>query len=250
MARSARLLVQRAAEQVRVAVNRTGFDVTRENFRHRFVSVLQQNGITAVLDVGANTGQFGQALRRARFDGRIVSIEPLSEAFRQLSDRAENDPRWTAERAAVSHTAGTLTVNVAGNSVSSSVLPMLERHTAAAPESRYVATEEVPATTVDDLVARHGLVPEVTLLKIDVQGYERAVLDGAAATLGQFRAVRTELSLVPLYDGQPLLAQMVEYLAGQGLDLWLIEPGFSEPVTRRLLQLDGVFVRRIAPPAV
>jgi hypothetical protein len=108
----------------------------------------------------------------------------------------------------------------------------------------------VPATTVDDLVARHGLVPEVTLLKIDVQGYERAVLDGAAATLGQFRAVRTELSLVPLYDGQPLLAQMVEYLAGQGLDLWLIEPGFSEPVTRRLLQLDGVFVRRIAPPAV
>jgi hypothetical protein len=43
---------------------------------------------------------------------------------------------------------------------------------------------------------------------------------------------------------------MVEYLAGQGLDLWLIEPGFSEPVTRRLLQLDGVFVRRIAPPAV
>lgn len=244
MAPTARMLVQRAAERIRLVVNRTGFDVTRESFRHKFVSVVQQNGITAVLDVGANTGQFGQALRRARFSGRIVSVEPLNEAFRELAARTGTDPLWTAERAAVSSAAGSLTINVAGNSVSSSVLPMLARHADAAPESRYVTTEEVPATTVDDLVIRHGLVPETTLLKIDVQGYEKAVLDGASTSLSTFGAVRMELSLAPLYAGQPLLPELVEYLSSQGLDLWIIEPGFTEPKTRRLLQLDGVFFRR------
>jgi FkbM family methyltransferase len=236
--------VQRAAMQVRTAVNRMGYDVTRENFKHRFVHALQYNGITTVLDIGANTGQFGALLRSAKFDGRIISLEPLGAAFVELRDRAHADPEWDVERAAVSDKAGTLTINVAGNSVSSSVLPMLERHAAAAPESQYVATEEVPSTTVDDLVERHAITPESALLKVDVQGYEQTVLDGAADTLDRFGAVRLELSLVPLYEGQSLMHQMVGRMADRGLDLWVLEPGFTEPTTRRLLQLDGVFFRR------
>ena len=235
---------QRALEEIRVAVNRTGFDVTRESFRHRFVSALHHNGITTVLDIGANTGQFGTQLRRAKYTGRIISVEPLEAAFAQLARRTEGDADWLAERAAVSDSIGTLTINVSANSVSSSVLPILERHTDAAPQSRYVTTEEVPTTTVDDLVERHGIEPESALLKIDVQGYEHAVLAGAPKTLDRFGAVRLELSLVSLYEGQSLMPQMVEYLGDHGLDLWLIEPGFVEPTTRRMLQLDGLFVRR------
>jgi FkbM family methyltransferase len=234
----------RALTRARLLVNRAGFDVTRENFKHRFVFALHQHGITAVLDIGANTGQFARALRRAKFAGDIVSVEPLQAAFDELCTHARSDPGWTAERAAVSDEAGTLTMNVAGNSVSSSALPMLDRHAAAAPGSRYVATEDVVATTVDELVTRHGLDPATTLLKIDVQGYEKAVMDGAAKTLPQVGAVRTELSLVPLYDGQALLAELVDALAGHGLELWFVEPGFTEPGTRRLLQLDGMFFRR------
>jgi FkbM family methyltransferase len=234
----------RALSWLRLLVNRAGYDVTRENFRHRFVFALHQHAVTAVLDVGANTGQFAQALRRAKYAGDIVSVEPLSAAFEVLRRNAERDPHWTAERAAVSDRPGTLTLNVAANSVSSSALPILDRHTSAAPASRYVTSEEVEATTVDELVARHALVPETTLLKIDVQGYEQSVLDGAAETLSRFGAVRTELSLVPLYDGQALLPEIVERLGRHGLELWFVEPGFTEPGTRRLLQLDGMFFRR------
>jgi FkbM family methyltransferase len=236
-------MTQRALEKVRGVVNRTGFDLTRENFKHRFVAALHQHGVTEVLDIGANTGQFGAALRRARFAGRIVSVEPLADPFAALSARIAADPSWVAERAAVSEAIGTLTVNVAGNSVSSSVLPMLDRHADAAPQSRYVATEEVPATTVDSLVSRHGLTPTNALLKVDVQGYEQPVFDGAVTTLDQFAAVRAELSLVPLYDGQALMPDVVGFLADHGLHLWIVEPGFRDPTTGRLLQLDGVFFR-------
>lgn len=245
-ARASRAAV-RALTRARLLVNRAGFDVTRENFRHRFVFALRQHAIRSVLDIGANTGQFARALRRAKYQGDIVSVEPLQAAFDALLENSRSDPRWTAERAAVSAEPGTLTMNVSANSVSSSALPMLDRHTAAAPGSRYIASEDVVATTVDELVTRHALEPESTLLKIDVQGFERAVLDGAADTLPRFGAVRTEMSLVPLYDGQPLLPEIVERLAGRGLDLWFVEPGFAEPGTRRLLQLDGVFFRRADP---
>jgi hypothetical protein len=144
----------------------------------------------------------------------------------------------------VSSSPGTVTVNVSENSVSSSVLPILQRSTDAAAATAYVGTEEVTATTVDELVVRHGLTPERTLLKIDVQGFEMSVLEGAADTIDGFGAVRTEMTLVPLYDGQALLPEMIEYLGGHGFDLWYVEPGWVEPDTKRMLQLDGVFFRK------
>lgn len=234
---------RQAIAAVRRLVNRTGFDVTREHFKHRFVHSLDLHRIDTVLDIGANTGQFALALRRAGFTGRIHSVEPLAEAFAALQRAGTRDPAWTAERAAVSDEPGLVVINVAGNSVSSSILPMLDRHADAAPSSRYVATEDVRATTVDEIVADRGLRPESTLLKIDVQGFEKSVLDGARKNLAGFAGVRTEMSLVELYEGQALLPEIVALLGAVGFDLWYVEPGFVEPGTRRLLQLDGVFFR-------
>lgn len=234
-----------AIAAVRRVVNRTGFDVTREHFKHRFVHAFGLHGIDTVLDVGANTGQFAQALRRAGFTGRIHSVEPLTDAFSILQANSARDPGWTVQRAAVSDEQGSVVMNVAGNSVSSSALPMLDRHADAAPASRYVATEEVSATTVDEIVADQGLRPETTLLKIDVQGYEKAVLDGAGKTLSSFAGVRTEMSLAALYEGQALLPEIVALLGAHGFEWWFVEPGFVEPGTRRLLQLDGVFFRAV-----
>jgi len=233
-----------AVERLVLLANRLGFDVTREHFKHRFLHALAGRGVDTVLDLGANTGQFGRQLRRAGYRGRIHSVEPLAAAFAELQRVSGRDRAWTVERAAVSDAPGTLTMNVSQNSVSSSVLPILDRSVAAAPQTRYVATEQVPATTVDDLVVAQGFVPDRTLLKVDVQGYEQAVLDGAAKTLDRFAAIRTEMSLVALYEGQVLMPELVEALTGRGFELWFLEPGFTEPGTRRVLQLDGVFLRR------
>jgi FkbM family methyltransferase len=242
--RRMRPLATRLTQRAQMRAWRAGFVVERDPWKFRVVHALHERGITDVLDIGANAGQFVDILRQGKVAGRIVSVEPLREPFDELAARAASDPRWEVERAAVSSEPGTITVNVSSNSVSSSVLPMLDRHTEAAPGSVYVATEEVAATTVDDLVARHQLDPARTMLKIDVQGYEQAVLDGAHATLDRFAAVRTELSLVALYEGQALLADMVQRLERHGLDLWVHEPGFNDPVSRRQMQFDGTFFRR------
>lgn len=235
--------VQRIAHHAKLAVYRAGFEVRRETFKRHFVHSLHAHGIDTVLDIGANTGQFAEELRRGGFTGRIVSVEPLGAAFAQLRAKAQDDAGWTARQAAVGAEPGTLIMNVAGNSTSSSVLPMMARHTEAAPHTAYVATEQVEAVTVDALTTESGLTPASTLLKIDVQGYEGAVLDGAEATLATVAAVRTEMSLVALYEGQALFGELLTRLERLGFELWSIEPGFVEPGTGRLLQADGIFYR-------
>ena len=168
-------VISRALHQAKMLVHRAGFDVSRDTFKHRFVYQVLQHGIDTVLDIGANGGQFGTLLRQSKFTGQIHSVEPLRSAYNVLSATAAGDARWSVQRAAVSAEPGTLTMNVSSNSVSSSVLPMLDRHATAAPSAQYVTTEDVVATTVDEIVTTAGLEPERTLLKIDVQGYERAV---------------------------------------------------------------------------
>ena len=238
------LTVQTRVRQLaRRAVNRAGFDVVRDPFHHRLRRLLDAAGIDRVLDVGANLGQYAAGLRIAGFDGRIVSCEPLLDLYTPLARRAVRDPHWTVLRTALGDEVGTATLNVSANAYSSSVLDMLPAHLAAAPGSGYVDKEEVPLTTVDELVEQHGLTPGRTLVKIDVQGFESAVLAGAAGALPALAAVQVELSLVPLYDGQPLMADTVDRLAAAGLSLWALEPGFTDARSGRLLQCDGVFLR-------
>ncbi|MFC5286583.1 FkbM family methyltransferase [Actinokineospora guangxiensis] len=240
-------LLDRVPPTLRTLAKRTalrfGFDVTRHPFSTRLARLCADRGITAVLDVGANSGQYAQMLRQAGFRGRIVSCEPVADAHHRLARAAAADPDWEAERVALGAAAGEVEIHVAGNSYSSSVLPMLDSHLRAAPESAYVRTETAPMSTVDALMACRGLRPAETLLKIDVQGFEGAVLAGARDALPVLAAAQVELSLVPLYEGQQLIGDIVERMAEAGMCLWGLEPGFCDAADGRMLQCDGLFVR-------
>jgi FkbM family methyltransferase len=211
---------------------------------HRSLAgLLRQEQINLVLDVGANTGQFANELRAYGYKGRIVSFEPLASAHAKLCSRAKSVPNWTiADRTAIGSEKGLVEIHISGNSVSSSILDMLPLHLAAAPKSIYVGSETVQVNRLDDLcdLSRE----DRALLKIDVQGYERQVLEGASRVLSACRAVHCEMSLLPLYEGQIMATELWNLLAAKGFEPWSLEPGFRDPVTYRMLQIDGVFVRR------
>ncbi len=207
--------------------------------------LLLQERINLVLDVGANTGQFAAELRDSGYREKIVSFEPLQRAHEQLCRQAAADPNWeVADRTAVGDVTGSIQMHVSQNSVSSSILEMLPSHLQAEPRSSYIGTESVPMGRLDDL-STHDPADRV-LLKIDVQGYEKQVLDGAPRRLKTCRAVISEMSLVPLYEGQVLASELWDILAVHGFEPWSIEPGFRDPGTGRMLQVDGIFVRRAA----
>ena len=211
----------------------------------RRLQLFKERGIDLVLDVGANEGQYAEAIRGNGYDGRIVSFEPLASAYSKLERRASAVPGWETHHFALGDTTGTELLNVAGNSWSSSLLAMAPRHVESAPESAYVAEEEIDVRTLDDVVASELIGPGDRLwLKIDTQGYEIPVLRGAERTLDRIEVVETELSLVELYEGQELFGEVTAYLAANGFGTWCIEPVFRDPASGELLQVDGIFARR------
>jgi FkbM family methyltransferase len=228
---------------LRRALYRRRLDLVSDPLPVRVAALIDHLGLDTVLDIGANIGQYASALRASGFRGRVVSCEPLSDAFAHLRRRSARDSAWTALRTAVGAHAGTLEINVSANSYSSSLLPMTNAHRDAAPGSEYVRREKVAVTTVAELVRKHGIDPARTLLKADTQGYEPQVLDGAGGLLGRFAAVALELSFVPLYEGQQLFGDLTDRLQQAGYATYGFEAGFSDPLTGRMLQCDGLFVR-------
>jgi FkbM family methyltransferase len=225
-----------------------GFDLHRlqphANPAYQLVRGLQRFGIERILDVGANTGQFSLELRSLGFRGHIVSFEPLSAAHAGLVVAAKSDRNWDVHRrCAVGDRDGEVEINIAGNSVSSSILPMLESHASAAQGSAYVGAERVPLVKLDTVAPAYLADERAAFLKIDTQGFEWHVIEGATQVLPKFRGVLCELSLVPLYEGQHLWMDLVGRLQHAGFTLWSLQPGFTDPRDGRTLQLDAIFFR-------
>jgi FkbM family methyltransferase len=177
--------------------------------------LIGERRIDLVLDVGANEGRFALGLRRDGYAGRIISFEPLTNAFAKIEVASADDPSWECLQLALGAAPGRATLNVAANWASSSLLPMNRRLRRAEPRVAYVGTEECSVATLDQL-SPHLLDSEERLyLKLDVQGFELEVLRGAAATLGRVEVLDVELSLAKLYRGAPLKEEVVGYLAAR-----------------------------------
>jgi FkbM family methyltransferase len=235
-------------DHVKSTFRSLGFDLRRFNPANseaaQLKAMLAVNRINIIFDVGANTGQFGRVLRSVGYRGKIVSFEPLVNAHEQLLKASRGDPLWeVATRGAIGSEEGEIEIHVAGNSQSSSVLGMLDAHSDAAPESRYLDKEKVPLYRLDSLLPSYLSQDMVPFLKIDTQGYEDRVIKGAKGVLSQITGLQLEMSLVPLYEGQKLYPEMMEVVSAAGFKLWSMSQVFVDPHTGRLLQVDATFFR-------
>jgi FkbM family methyltransferase len=235
-------------EFAKQGLRKIGLDVHRHLPRSsppaQLVASLRQFDIDLVLDVGANKGQFASEIRQCGYTGRIVSFEPLSQAHGELLQSCEEDHLWDAyPRCALGGHDGEVEINISGNSESSSILPMLESHLSAVPESAYEGKEIVPIKTLDTVAGQYLKDARAPFLKIDTQGFEWQVFDGARDTLPQIKGILVELSLVPLYEGQHLWREVIDRLEAEGFTLWAFQTGFSDQSQGRTLQVDGIFYR-------
>lgn len=234
---------------LRKLVRSTGFDLVRYPPLHshsgRMKRILKFYKINLVLDVGANQGQFGRSIRELGYQGKIVSFEPLGNAHTELLRHSEADSNWiVAPRMAIGRYSGEVTINVAANSESSSILPMSTLHSDAAPTSRYMTTETVAMKSLDEAALAYLSPASVTYIKIDTQGFEAEVLAGANDVLSLAVGVQLEMSLTELYKGQADYMDLIKFMTSTGFELVEINPGFSDPRTGHLLQADAVFIKK------
>ncbi|HYK34378.1 FkbM family methyltransferase [Alloacidobacterium sp.] len=223
-----------------------GYDVRRfyplqcEAFR--LGRMLETHEVNLVFDVGANIGQFAQSLRKLGYRGRIVSFEAQSEARDQLLHVASLDPLWeVAPKAAIGAEDGEIELHLAGNSISTSVLPMLDSHLRLGPDSKYVRTERVPLRRLDTIGTGY-LQPDSNLfIKADVQGYEGEVLKGATGLWSRVVGLHLEMLFVPLYAGQSSYKELICDLNTLGFELWDLRSVLVDQQTGRMLWADAVF---------
>ena len=239
-----RTFIKNAFKAAGYSVSR--YDATRDAdaVRHQLLNRIQAD---MVLDVGANAGQYGRRLRRLGYQGRIVSFEPLSVAYSRLHEAAGADTRWCAENTALGDHDGTATINIAGNSWSSSLLDMLPLHLQAAPESAYVGTETIRVARLDSVFDHHVSQDDKVFLKIDTQGFTSKVLAGGEQSLGRIAGLEVELSTYPLYRDEPLIHEVLASLSSRGFNVFYLEPEVVDQATGKQLQLNGLFLKEGEP---
>lgn len=170
--------------------------------RHLLEEFLNLYRIDTVLDVGANEGQFAIQLRDIGYSGDIHSFEPVGATFARLQRHAMGDSRWHCHNLALGRSTGTLSMNISEYSSFNSALSANAFGTERFHELKVVAREEVPLSTVDDFVSKTlGSRTARIFLKMDTQGFDLEVFEGARASLGQIHGLLSELSLMPIYEG-------------------------------------------------
>ncbi|TVQ23459.1 MAG: FkbM family methyltransferase [Leptolyngbya sp. DLM2.Bin15] len=147
-----------------------------------------------VIDVGANVGQMTLELAHLVGDqGRVVAVEPGPGNLRLLERHVQGNgmgDRVLMEAAACTDQPDqTITLNILGSDTDDIGSGFSVVDAAKLPNPHQLPTHAYPVstTTVDALVARYALTPG--FLKIDVEGAELQVLQGAQQTLKQYRPI-------------------------------------------------------------
>ena len=231
---------------VRNILNQTGFDIIRHS-RFTDFEILRNKllrGCTHVVDVGANSGQWGSDLRRCGWSGPIYSFEPINYFFNLLEKAASDDKSWNVYNFGLGDVDEQLEINVAGNhGGSSSFLQIDPRVTRIEPDTKTIQNETCDIRRLSDLklFPRNSRV----YLKADVQGFELKVLDGSSEIEGSLEALELEVSLVALYSGSPLIEDILIKTRRMGFAPVQIKPGFADIEENQLLQMDIMFKRII-----
>jgi FkbM family methyltransferase len=176
-----------------------------------------------VVDLGANEGEWTASVLRVFPEVEILAVEPGWDPLGVLQPRFAHQPNVTIVPHAVAAAAGTATFHRTESSVFASLLPPRTSLTELYPESPVAVTEtvEVPTSSLDELVGDRP----VSVLKLDVQGGELAVLAGGARTLEQTAAVLLEVLFQPHYEGDAGFAPLHEAMVALGFELFdLSEP--------------------------
>jgi len=136
-------------------------------------------------------------------------------------------------------------LHVARSTKASSLLAASARLRAAIPEAAPEGRESVELTTVDDVLADALPSCRRILLKLDVQGSERAALEGARASLERIALVEAELPRQPLYEGAASFSEVHAWLAGRGF-AWVGLAPNSVQRDGTVLEVDALFARLAA----
>lgn len=234
------LLTEKTNDEVKSAEGI--YDYLRQT---RLKMILKKYQINIVLDVGANNGQFAEDLRRIDYNGKIISFEPTSNAFKVLKETSQNDPDWDIHQLALGRQNGEQKIHVAHSTVFTSFLKANDwceqefgKDSLGSKEETVIVRrlDEVLKETVSDLTQAK------IYLKMDTQGYDLEVFKGLGNMYEKIFALQSEMSVVPIYQDMPHLTDSISFFEKAGFEIAGMYPVNQEKSTLRIVEFDCIMV--------
>lgn len=192
-----------------------------------------------IVDVGANVGQWSGMLLNCVTPEKLIIIEPLPDAFAVLRKTFGERRRVELHNVAIGERESVETLKITRDTTGASLLQPREEMRAVVGSNWTITSEiEVPMTTLDRLLVD---LAEVSLLKIDVQGYEKSVLAGAKQTLAKTKFLLIELNFMPQYDGGCWFGDVHQILT-RDFGFFLANTSRPQVLNGRASMCDGLYV--------
>ena len=225
-----------------LGLNISKYDLNNSDFRLNYF--LNKRSIDCIFDIGANVGQYGIYLRDIGYKNKIISFEPILEAYSKLYTVSKKDKLWQVYNFGLGNENKETQINISKNSVSSSILEMKDKHLKAEPKSKYVDKQKIEIKTYENFISSEKIEEKKLFLKIDVQGFEHQVIEGIK-NFKNIEGLQIEMSLEKLYENQIIFEELYFLIKSKGFALWDFRRGFCDNKNGNVLQLDGIFFRNI-----
>ncbi len=234
-----------------------GFQVVRSPIPNyaRTRDVLQRvfkcHSINCVLDVGANTGQYGTLLRAIGYKGWIISFEPVRSTYEVLARTASKDARWRVFQYALGATSGQFEINLMADSSCTSFLDPAPEAWGVLPQICIQGKETVEVHRLEEILGEciKGIPAPRVYLKLDTQGVDVEVLKGAIEILPQVLSLQSEVAFRPTYRGMKSYAESIAEFNKWGFYVVDFIPVVRDMDRLCMIEMDCVMARRPEWPA-
>lgn len=192
------------------------------------------------VDVGAYRGDFSIDAARLGYFETIYSFEANPLTYTVLQEQLATEQSIIPINLAVGRTAGEIVLHVDDDPATGSILPYKQGYV----NQGSVVQHKIAMTRLDDFFADRDQLASIALIKIDTQGADLSVLEGAQNTISASRPIiQTEMIVQPMYEQQSSPQQIrqflqeIDYIEFSMGDIHVDEHG-------KLAFYDGIFVPR------
>ena len=229
MKNTLKILIENSANFLNIFFNKVGIYVIPRWRSHDFMLVkrmqriIKEYEVDCIIDVGANSGQYCNFLRKdIKYKGLVISFEPDPDNFEIIHRNSQKDPLWVVEKYALGKEESELEFNIMVGSVFNSFLKPDNSETDVYEKSNSVKKViVVPVKRLDSLMAtyqeRYGF--NNVFLKIDTQGFDLEVLEGTSGMLNNIKGIQTEVSFMPLYKDAPTFEKSLKIFREYGFEV-------------------------------
>jgi FkbM family methyltransferase len=197
---------------------------------------IAKNTEGVILDVGGGTATTATIFSKHFPTKKIYVFEPIKTNFQEIE--RQKQANWILVNKAVGSQVGTTQINIANRITASSLLEMNENTEGYGDILTLKDKETIKVTTLDTEIPANI---SVSILKMDVQGFEMEVLKGATETLKRTHVIVLEINNHDGYKGAPTYFDIDDFLRQKGFQLYDLLPNVR--INHKLQDWDAIYVR-------